>query len=145
MTEQHTPGPWRWELNLDSRELALCGGKQPFDLDILQPCRWGMNGATIRFREPSVDGNVMRAPHEVAGWHAPFQGREHHARWLQNVTHPDARLMAAAPELLEELEKAHAELEECGTRWHQQSALNRAAREALIARVRGDDTKGFHK
>lgn len=109
----HTPGPWRWELNLNSRQLELCGGGG-FDVTILDPVRWGMHGATVRFRDTDIRGNLLHAPHEIAAWHAPFPGREHHAHWLQDVTHPDARLIAAAPELLEELEKAHALLVEQG-------------------------------
>lgn len=100
----HTPGPWRWELNLDSRQLELCGGGG-YDVTILDPVRWGMHGATVRFRDTDIRGNLLHAPHEVAAWHAPFPGREHHSHWLQDVTHPDARLIAAAPDILAALEE----------------------------------------
>lgn len=30
----------------------------------------------------------------------PVAGREHHAKWFQDIDHPDARLIAAAPDLL---------------------------------------------
>jgi hypothetical protein len=63
--------------------------------------------ASVMFRNPMIDGNVMLAPHEVADWRAPYPGREHHSHWLQNITHPDAFLIAAAPKLLEALRKAH--------------------------------------
>lgn len=127
----HTPGPWRWELNLDSRQLELCGGGG-YDVTILDPVRWGMHGATVRFRDPDIRGNLLHAPHEVAAWHAPFPGREHHSHWLQDVTHPDARLIAAALELLEELEKAHGILGDLGY-----VGPEHAAREALIRKARG--------
>ena len=43
----HTPGPWRWELNKQTKHLSLVGGKPLYDLTIIQPTRWGMGSATL--------------------------------------------------------------------------------------------------
>lgn len=99
---QHTPGPWRWEINKQSKTLALCGGKGGhFDLAIIQPTRWGMSGGTLFIRDQSPDGyNILRKPHERPGWISPMPGREHTAHWCYGVSHPDMRLIEAAPDLL---------------------------------------------
>lgn len=99
---KHTPGPWRWEFNESHRSLHLVGGRPMYDLTVVDFKRWGMCGATMRLRDTSYDGmNLMFRVHERADWIAPEPGRVHHKSWHQLLTHPDARLIAAAPELLE--------------------------------------------
>lgn len=102
MTAQHTPGPWRWELNQKAKSLQLVGGLRPkYDLTIIQPIRWGMGSATLFLRDTSPEGfNLLHKLHERPDWIAPFPGRDHHAKWCADVTHPDMRLIAAAPDLL---------------------------------------------
>jgi len=39
-------------------------------------------------------------------WIAPFPGREHHQDWCSAVVHPDARLIAASPKMLQALKTA---------------------------------------
>jgi len=90
----HTPGPWRWEINQKSKELRLCGGVPRFDLNVLDFQRWGMSGAVARFRG---EDEIM---HHALDFAEAFPGREHHANWCSALNHPDARLIAAAPELL---------------------------------------------
>jgi hypothetical protein len=102
-----TPGPWRWEINLEHRRVHLVGGTPMFDLTVVDFDRWGMNGATMSLRDTAHDGmNIMHKLHDRPDWFAPIPGRKHHASWLQVVTHPDARLMAAAPTMLAALTAA---------------------------------------
>lgn len=99
---KHTPGPWRWELNEEYKSIHLVGGRPRYDLTIIQPTRWGMGSATLMIRDTAHDGmNLMHKLHERRDWIAPFAGRAHHADWCADVVHPDMRLIAAAPELLE--------------------------------------------
>lgn len=100
---KHTSGPWRWEFNKKHRSIHLVGGDRPlYDLTILEPTRWGMHGAGLMIRDTAHDGmNIMHKLNERSDWIAPFPGRDHHTHWCANVVHPDMRLMAAAPDLLE--------------------------------------------
>lgn len=101
-TPTHTPGPWRWELSLNSKHVELCGGPPKsgfgkYDLTVMSFARYGMTGAAPVFWDwEGTSGSPRRA--DALG--AVVEGREHHARWFQDVNHPDARLIAAAPDLL---------------------------------------------
>ena len=102
MSAKFTPGPWRWEINLNGKSLHLVGGRPQFDLTLMDFERWGMGGATVRFRDLAHDGmNLMHKLHERPDWIHSFEGRKHHAHWCADVIHPDARLIAAAPDLYE--------------------------------------------
>jgi len=109
---KHTPGPWRWELNEKHKQIHLVGGKPQYDLTIIQPTRWGLQNATFLIRDTAHDGmNIMHKLHERRDWIAPFKGRAHHADWCAGITHPDMRLIATAPDLLEALKTLAAGLE----------------------------------
>lgn len=95
-----TPGPWRWELSKHSRTVHLRGGVPRFDLTVMDFVRWGTQGAAPRFRDDVDRMNIMRRCDEHS---AIVPGREHHEDWFRTLAHPDAQLMATAPELCEAL------------------------------------------
>ena len=100
--KKHTPGPWRWEFNKDAKGVYLVGGKPKYDKTVMQFARWGMGRAVPLFNS-AITGNefnIMERLCDVPEWTEPFPGLEHHKSWRMDVTHPDARLMAAAPDLL---------------------------------------------
>lgn len=105
---KYTKGPWRWEFNKEYKNLHLVGGQKRFDLTIMDFERWGMRGATMRLRDPEHNGmQLLHRVHERADWITPEPGREHHKNWHQLLTHPDALLMEASPELYEALKRLH--------------------------------------
>ena len=107
-----TPGPWFWDLNLKARQVRLSsvrGGQ----LTVLDATRWGMNGAQLRFRDSHPHQRM--APSE--SFAAPVTGREHHADWFQGISHPDARLIAASPDLYAACDQALALLEQNHAAW----------------------------
>ena len=139
MTAQHTAGPWRWELNEQAKTLHLVGGKPLYDLTIIEPARWGMNRATLMIRDTAHDGmNIMHRLDERRDWIAPFPNREHHAKWCADVTHPDMRLIASAPELLAMVQRLLAEslADAMGT----PSTLALCDAKALIAKTTGEQS-----
>lgn len=93
----HTPGPWRWEINLKSKQIQLCGGRPKFDHTVMDFVRWGMTGAAPRFLFKPGGHLLLDHCSKVA---TIVPGREHHASWFQTLNHPDANLIAAAPDLL---------------------------------------------
>lgn len=99
---EHTPGPWRWEVNPKSRLVQLLSRneKAVWGNTVLDFVRWGFSGAAPRFRN---EKNLMQRADELM-MVAP--GREHHADWHRLLSHPDARLIEAAPGLLKVAEHA---------------------------------------
>jgi len=115
MSATHTPGPWRWEFNKKSKSVYLVGGKPKFDKTVMQFGRWGMGHAVPLFNS-AITGNkynIMERLCDRPEWTKPFSGLEHHASWRMDVSHPDAVLMAAAPDLLQVLQ----ELQESASYW----------------------------
>jgi hypothetical protein len=100
-----TPGPWRWELNRKGKRVQLCGGVPRFDLTVMDFIRWGMGGAQPRFLE-AWKSNSMMLLENAPKFGKDVPGREHHSDWFQTIDHPDAHLIAAAPDLYAALEHA---------------------------------------
>jgi hypothetical protein len=98
VSQQHTPGPWRFEINEKSKTVNLCGGKPRYDLTVIDFKRWGMTNAQPRFR----NADCLMQP--VSDFAVESPGREHHADWFKVVNHPDARLIESSPELLDSVE-----------------------------------------
>lgn len=89
----HTPGPWRWELDEKNHSIDLRTSGERLGGVVMDFVRFGMSSAAPRFRNGPV---LVRAD----SFGAIEKGREHHADWFKRIDHPDARLIAAAPDLL---------------------------------------------
>ena len=118
-----TPGPWDWEVSRRSQTVELCGGKGASDLTVMSFARWGLNKAAPVFW--FWWGNVSDEPKRAEALGTPEPGREHHADWFQRINHPDARLIAAAPDMRETI------LALCDALDTEQSKVRRLDRAAL--------------
>ena len=131
---KHTPGPWRWELNLASKQVRLCGGKVKFDLNVMDFVRYGMSNAAPRFNiERRENLHLMTRADELG---CIVAGREHHAEWFQGIDHPDARLIEAAPLMYEALKEV---MEAIDKEYGPNPANFPKARAALQAAKGGED------
>lgn len=107
------PGPWRWEVSLASKIVKLCGGNPhkgfgKYDLTVMEFVRWGMSRAAPVFWGGSLNGRDDPRRADVLA--VPVAGREHHERWFRDIDHPDARIMAAAPNLARTALALHQQL-----------------------------------
>lgn len=103
----HTPGPWRWEINRKHKSINLCGGLPAgtYDKTVLGFERYGMNGAAPVFHNWTAEGWGGK-PYRAFELAVEKVGREHHADWFALIDHPNAHLIAAAPDLLVALKDA---------------------------------------
>lgn len=101
-----TPGEWRWQINVTARTVELRTTSHEIVIDF---ARWGMSGATPRFRREIEGGTILE---NACEWAEPVPGREHDAQWFRSLNHPDAALIAAAhnalPALLDTAERCAA-------------------------------------
>jgi acyl-coenzyme A synthetase/AMP-(fatty) acid ligase len=89
-----TPGPWRWEVRPKDNRVELISSKNGDS--VLRTARWGMFGAMLEFVKDGLFCHITE-------FMKPFPRRDHHASWMQTIEHPDARLIAASPNLYEKL------------------------------------------
>lgn len=91
MTHTHTPGPWYWDINRRNRTIRLWGGNR---LVVMDFSRWGMQAAQPRFsdRPDEKHGGIM--------WNAEDFDAGVVDGYKSISDHPDARLIAQAPNLL---------------------------------------------
>lgn len=94
---KQTPGPWRWRRGFGHKGSACLMAEHSGTLLVLDAVRAGMQGAEVRFaiRTAGDLGGIM-----------------HKASELDLGIHPDAALMALAPDMAEALDEARALLEE---------------------------------
>lgn len=100
-----TPGPWDWQVSRVSRSVELSGGRQSKaggDLTVMSFARWGMQEAAPVFY--TWEGNYAAKADRADKIAVPEYGREHHAEWFARIDHPDARFIAAARDLVPELQ-----------------------------------------
>jgi hypothetical protein len=81
------------------KQVHLCGGAVKFDLYVMDFVRFGMQNAQPRFRTPGNDG--FQIMENIRHWSVIYPKREHDASWFKTIDHPDANLIAAAPDLLQ--------------------------------------------
>lgn len=143
---KHTPGPWGWFGNAGSNSLYLAtvhGGRR-FVMDFT---RWGFRGAQPRFqpgRGIMVDAKDLLqfevGDRSIVGVEAAKKDTSVYRLDVRGIDCADARLIAAAPELLEALAELNAALDDglcnSGTPGFDSERLGRAqdaARAAIAA------------
>lgn len=99
---KHTPGPWLWKVDLNSRQITLQseGNMRQIVMDFV---RWSNGGA------PRLNKNGLMERGDAFA--TIVEGREHHASWFQSLDHPDAQLIAAAPTIYKALSEIVDSLE----------------------------------
>ena len=135
MTEQHTPGPWVWRGNAHAQDVYLStrhGGRRI----VMGFKRWGTANAQPTFRgQNSLEDAKDLLKFEVGDPSVTgvAEARENNSVYrlhIADIDHPDARLIQAAPEMLDALE---GYISDCTNDECERCIKARAA----IAKVRG--------
>ena len=109
MADKHTPGPWAWFGNAGSNQvyLATTHSGRRFIMDFV---RWGMRGAQPRFqpeRGGMIDAKDLLqfevGDRDIVGIDAARKDTSVYRYDVRGINSADARLIAAAPEMLEAL------------------------------------------
>ena len=113
----HTKGPWRWQGDtaVHRFDLSTTYGGRIFVMDFV---RFGMQRAQPRFQVPPSKGHMVPAK-DLVRYEVTYR------KDITGIDHPDARLIEAAPQLLELCRKQHevlmsirhAELDRDGMAW----------------------------
>ena len=142
MTKQHTPGPWVWRGNAYAQDVYLStlhGGRKV----VMGFSRWGTAGAQPTFQGP----NSLRYAKDLLKFEVGdpsvtgvAEARDNNSVYrlhIADIDHPDARLIEAAPELLDALEALMVTIDaqiNAGLRWDPETVV---ATRAAIAKARG--------
>ena len=103
---------WYWIVNRETKSVCLMADRGRFTRDrvrvVMDFSRWGISGACPRFGEKKEGLLLLDRVCDRDDWIKPFPGREHHASWCVTISHDDADLITAAPDMLEALEVSYS-------------------------------------
>jgi len=117
--EAATPGPWIWDVNSAYHQMRLLTTHSGMYF-VMGFRRWGTQSAAPAFQvftkyEGPVSERGSRGLQRADKLLKSHPGKEHHEGYDDDIDHPDAQLIAHAPEdirvLLDEIERLRAENE----------------------------------
>lgn len=100
---RHTPGPWAWFANARSKQVYLATSDRGRQF-VMQFERAGMQRTQPAFQVALPSGGGIMVPLFADGQRVIATDPDHNGEI--RVTHPDAVLMAASPDLLDAVDNA---------------------------------------